>query len=215
MKYEIGDKIIVLHSDEEGKVIDIINDKMVMIEVRGVKFPAYMDQIDFPYYKMFTAKKIVEKKKIFVDDLRKEKPAPKSLVGEGVKLLFIPVFEKDVFDDDATVWPPQNIENNSLAQSGIRAIANYKSTNQSLDIPSNGITPNSAQELVNATPQATESSRPMYAWIETQATFLGYISNPFGQFIEWLDQLIANVERWIINLWQKIWGLFSNFKKNK
>ena len=40
MKYEIGDKIIVLHSDEEGKVIDIINDKMVMIEVRGVKFPA-------------------------------------------------------------------------------------------------------------------------------------------------------------------------------
>ena len=100
MKYEIGDKIIVLHSDEEGKVIDIINDKMVMIEVRGVKFPAYMDQIDFPFYKMFTAKKIVEKKKIFVDDLRKEKPAPKSLVGEGVKLLFIPVFEKDVFDDD-------------------------------------------------------------------------------------------------------------------
>jgi hypothetical protein len=71
MKYEIGDKIIVLHSDEEGKVIDIINDKMVMIEIRGVKFPAYMDQIDFPYYKMFTAKKIVEKKKIFVDDLRR------------------------------------------------------------------------------------------------------------------------------------------------
>lgn len=57
MKYQIGDEILVLHSNEEGKVVDFINDKMVMIEVRGVKFPAYMDQIDFPYFKRFTQKK--------------------------------------------------------------------------------------------------------------------------------------------------------------
>ena len=100
MKYEIGDKIIVLHSDEEGKVIDIINDKMVMIEVRGVKFPAYMDQIDFPYYKMFTQKKPVEKKKIYVDDIRKEKTMARKKTGDGVFLNFIPVFDKDIFDDD-------------------------------------------------------------------------------------------------------------------
>ena len=100
MKYEIGDKIIVLHSDEEGKVIDIINEKMVMIEVRGVKFPAYMDQIDFPYYKMFTQKKPVEKKKIYIDDIRKEKTPAKKKTGDGVFLNFIPVFDKDVFDDE-------------------------------------------------------------------------------------------------------------------
>mgnify|MGYP000975483526 FL=1 len=46
MKYEPGDKIIVLHTDEEGKVLEIINEEMVMIEVKGVKFPAYLDQID-------------------------------------------------------------------------------------------------------------------------------------------------------------------------
>ena len=63
MKYQIGDDILVLHSNEEGKVVDFINDKMVMIEVRGVKFPAYMDQIDFPYFKRFTQKKIVEDQK--------------------------------------------------------------------------------------------------------------------------------------------------------
>ena len=51
MKYQIGDEIIVLLSHEEGKVVDIMNENMVMIEVRGVKFPAYMDQIDFPYFK--------------------------------------------------------------------------------------------------------------------------------------------------------------------
>ena len=100
MKYEIGDKIVVLHSDEEGTVIDIINDKMVMIEVRGVKFPAYMDQIDFPYFKMFTQKKLVEKKKIHVDDVKKEKPVTKKKKGDGVWLNFIPVFDKDVFEDD-------------------------------------------------------------------------------------------------------------------
>jgi hypothetical protein len=100
MKYQIGDKIIVLHSDEEGRVVDIINDKMVMIEVRGVKFPAYMDQIDFPYFKMFSQKTIVPKKKIFIDDIKKEKSTPKKKVMDGVFLSFIPVFDKDFFDDD-------------------------------------------------------------------------------------------------------------------
>lgn len=101
MKYEIGDKIIVLLTDEEGTVVDIMNDKMVMIEVRGVKFPAYMDQIDFPYFKMFTQKKVVEKKKIYVDNVKKEKPVvKKEKTGSGVWINFIPVFDKDVFDDD-------------------------------------------------------------------------------------------------------------------
>lgn len=101
MKYEIGDKIIVLHSDEEGKVVDIINDKMVMIEVRGVTFPAYMDQIDFPYFKMFTQKKPPpEKKKIYVEHIKKEKNTVKRKVKDGVFLSFIPIFNKDVFEDD-------------------------------------------------------------------------------------------------------------------
>src|SRR4051812_47513931 len=100
MKYEIGDKIIVLLTDEEGTVTDIMNEKMVMIEVKGVKFPAYTDQIDFPYFKMFSQKKIFEKKKIHVDDIRKEKQVTKKKTGEGVWLNFIPVFDKDIFDDD-------------------------------------------------------------------------------------------------------------------
>jgi hypothetical protein len=57
MKYEVGDKITVLLTNEDGKVVEIMNEKMVMIEVKGVRFPAYMDQIDFPYFKMFTQKK--------------------------------------------------------------------------------------------------------------------------------------------------------------
>ena len=100
MKYEIGDRIIVILTGEEGTVVDIMNDNMVMIEVKGVKFPAYMDQIDFPYFKMFTEKKVVEKKKIYVDNIRKEKPVVRKKEGSGVWISFIPVFDKDVFDDD-------------------------------------------------------------------------------------------------------------------
>ncbi|MGV3528991.1 MAG: Smr/MutS family protein [Flavisolibacter sp.] len=101
MKYQVGDKIIVLHSNEEGEVIDIINDKMVMIDVRGVKFPAYTDQIDFPYFRQFTQKKVVpvKKEKKYVDDLRKEKTKPQR-VADGVWLSFLPVMDVDEFGDD-------------------------------------------------------------------------------------------------------------------
>lgn len=105
MKYQIGDDIIVLHSNEEGKVIELINDKMVMIEVRGVKFPAYMDQIDFPYFYRFTKKKQVEEKKVpakqYIDQVPKEKPKPNQIqVADGVWLSFIPKFALDDFNDE-------------------------------------------------------------------------------------------------------------------
>jgi dsDNA-specific endonuclease/ATPase MutS2 len=100
MKYQIGDKIVVHLTNEEGKVVEIMNEKMVMIEVKGVRFPAYMDQIDFPYFKMFTEKRQADKKKVFIDNVQKEKYQPKLKEGEGVQLSFLPVFSKDVFDDD-------------------------------------------------------------------------------------------------------------------
>jgi hypothetical protein len=101
MKYEIGDKILVLLTNEEGKVVEIINDKMVIIEVKGVKFPAYMDQIDFPYFKMFTEKRTEKQPtKVFIDNIKREKTPTKHKVAEGVWLNFLPIYDKDVFDDD-------------------------------------------------------------------------------------------------------------------
>ncbi len=104
MKYQVGDEILVLHSNEEGKVIEIMNDKMVMIEVRGVKFPAYMDQIDFPYFARFTKKKVVEEKKPakkFIDQVPKEKPVPNAIkTSEGFWLSLVPKFTLDDFNDE-------------------------------------------------------------------------------------------------------------------
>jgi hypothetical protein len=105
MKYQVGDEIVVLHSNEEGRIIEIMNDKMVMIEVRGVKFPAYMDQIDFPYFKRFTEKKLFPTKhspsKVYVDQIPKEKIQKNdSKEDEGVWLNLFPKFSLDDFNDE-------------------------------------------------------------------------------------------------------------------
>jgi hypothetical protein len=101
MKFQVGDKVLVLHSNEEGEVVDIINNKMVMVDVRGVRFPAYIDQLDFPYFKKFSEKKMFPKKenKQYVDSLKKEKAAPQK-VADGVWLSFFPQFSTDEFGDD-------------------------------------------------------------------------------------------------------------------
>jgi hypothetical protein len=101
MKFQVGDRVLVLHSDEEGEVIDIINDKMVMIEVRGVKFPAYIDQLDFPYFKRFTEKKLfpAKKEKKYIDDVKKEKHQQQR-TEDGMWLSILPVMDVDEFGDD-------------------------------------------------------------------------------------------------------------------
>ena len=102
MKYQLGDIVLLLHSQEEGEVVEIISDEMLLIDVNGVQFPVYMDQIDFPYFKRFSEKKIVfpKKEKVYVDNLRKEEVTKKYHVHSGVWLSFLPVFDKDIFDDD-------------------------------------------------------------------------------------------------------------------
>lgn len=101
MKYQVGDKVLILHSNEEAEVIDIIDRKMLLVEVNGVSFPVYMDQVDFPYYKRFTEKKAqpVQKTRRFVDDIRKEKATQQQREEDGVWLTFLPVMDTDEFGD--------------------------------------------------------------------------------------------------------------------
>jgi len=102
MKYQLGDIVLLLHSNEEGEVVEILNDEMLLIDVHGIRFPVYIDQVDFPYFKRFSEKKITfpKKEKIYVDDLKKEEVSKKYRVHSGVWLTFLPVFDKDIFEDD-------------------------------------------------------------------------------------------------------------------
>lgn len=104
MKFQPGDKVLIKHSNEEGEVVDIINDTMVMVEVKGVQFPAYIDQLDFPYFKQFSEKKLVpdkdKKDKKYLDQLPIEKSIARSDLQPGVWILFIPKFIEDEFGDE-------------------------------------------------------------------------------------------------------------------
>lgn len=102
MKYQLGDTVLILHSQEEGEIVEIINNEMVLVDVKGVRFPVYLDQIDFPYFKRFSEKKniVPKKEKLYVDNLKKEDFSKKYHVHSGVWLSFLPVFDKDIFEDD-------------------------------------------------------------------------------------------------------------------
>ena len=105
MKFQTGDKVIVQHSNEEAEVVEIINDKMVLIDVRGVKFPAYTDQLDFPYFKRFMEKKQLPEnpQKKYIDQIPREAPVRKERItrlADGVWLCCFPVFDNDEFGDD-------------------------------------------------------------------------------------------------------------------
>ena len=102
MKFQVGDRVLVLHSNEEGEVIDIMNEKMVMVDVKGVKFPAYIDQLDFPYFKQFTEKKLFpgKKEKKYIDDVRMEKEKQINKVSDGVWITFLPIMDTDEFGDE-------------------------------------------------------------------------------------------------------------------
>ena len=97
--------MLLLHSNEEGTIVEFINDNMAIIDVKGVAFPVYLDQIDFPYFKRFTEKKKEppQKQKKHIDDLRKEKPVKKGddeKKEDGVWLSFLPVMDTDEFGDE-------------------------------------------------------------------------------------------------------------------
>jgi hypothetical protein len=124
MKFQVGDKVVIQHSSDEGEVIEILNDKMVLVDVRGVRFPAYTDQLDFPYFKRFSEKKIPspeKKPKKYVDQLPPEKQQPNqkkeriAKLADGVWLTFLPVFDNDEFGDDVVESLKIHLVNNTQA----------------------------------------------------------------------------------------------------
>ncbi len=102
MKFQVGDKVLVLHSDEEAEIVEFIDKKMALVEVRGVRFPVHLDQIDFPYYKRFTQKKKFsgQPPKKYIDDIGKDKQVKADRVENGIWLNFLPVMDTDEFGDE-------------------------------------------------------------------------------------------------------------------
>ncbi|GAO44593.1 Smr/MutS family protein [Flavihumibacter petaseus] len=130
MKFEVGDKVVVRITNEDGEVVEILSDKMVMVDVRGVRFPAYTDQLDFPYFKRFSQKKVMPEKpaapKTYIDQVPKEKikDLPRK-APNGVWLTFIPSYETDEFGDDIVTQLKIHLHNQNNEGYGFRYQLKY------------------------------------------------------------------------------------------
>jgi hypothetical protein len=95
MKFEVGDKVTLLHSGEEGIVVEILDEEMVSVNVKGVVFPAYVDQLDFPYFERFRSKGTGKRPGRLPrgEELPVEKAVPLPRDETGVWLSFLPEYE--------------------------------------------------------------------------------------------------------------------------
>lgn len=100
MKFSIGDKVVLKHTDEEGVVTGYINTEMVEVEVHGITFPVHIDEIDHPYLKWFTEKKKQPAKKVIPEQLPVEKEKlRKPRLSRGIYLSFMPEYKMEEMED--------------------------------------------------------------------------------------------------------------------
>ncbi|MFM2146468.1 MAG: hypothetical protein RL732_1304 [Bacteroidota bacterium] len=102
MKFQVGDKVVVKHTNEEAEVVDIINKQMVLLEINGTQFPAYADGLEFPYFKQFSEKKTaaIPREKKFIDSIPVERKVKQEKVADGIWLTIIPIVHNDEFGDE-------------------------------------------------------------------------------------------------------------------
>lgn len=101
MKFSIGDKIILKHTDEEGVVTAFFDDGMVEVRVGRTTFPVHSDELDHPYLKWFTEKKKPQTtKKVVPEQIPVEKQSlKKPRLPKGVYLSFYPEFKMQEMED--------------------------------------------------------------------------------------------------------------------
>lgn len=89
---------MLLHSGEEATIVEFLDKKMVSVDVNGVQFPVYLDQIDFPYYYRFSKKYQKEiinpqpTRTSTAKELPLEKKVPqRSTYENGLSFVFFPI----------------------------------------------------------------------------------------------------------------------------
>ena len=104
MKFSIGDKVIFKHTDGEGIVSAYINNEMLEVEMEGVSFPVHIDEIEHPYLKWFTEKKVQihpkSKSKTPPEQLPVEKQKlRKPRLAQGIYLSYMPEYKIEEMED--------------------------------------------------------------------------------------------------------------------
>ena len=90
MKFSIGDRVLVKRTGEEGVILSFINKQLLEVEVDGVAFPVYADEVDHPYLAWFTAPPKKSGKRS--DEVPVEK-APPPRPPQGLHLSLLPLYK--------------------------------------------------------------------------------------------------------------------------
>lgn len=98
MKFSIGDVVLLKHTGAEGRVIRIINNEMLEVEVGGTHFPVFIDEMEHPYLKWFMEKRQVPGRKTLPLQETEADPSV-THVSPGFYLSFLPVFRFDEMED--------------------------------------------------------------------------------------------------------------------
>jgi hypothetical protein len=116
---------------------------------------------------------------------------------------------------------PKETSNHDQAKDGAIVAANHATTHHPTDATEiesihkhlNNSTQVTATDRQHSEQELDEFSRPMQAWIEAKATFMGYVYSPAMQVIHWLDRLVAKIEQWLGKVfgrgWQWLKSLFG------
>lgn len=103
MKFALGDTVRLLHSGEEGIVVELLNRDMVKVEVDGMEFPVFEDQLEYPYFERFVEmrkSKKKDKRKVDGAAIPKENAPKHKRKPSGMFLSCLPVYEAE---EDAVV----------------------------------------------------------------------------------------------------------------
>ena len=100
MKFSVGDLVYLKRTGEEGRITNLIGKAMLEVEVNGISFPVYEDEVDHPYLRWFTEKKAAEKKQTLPESLPVEKTETRmKRLPQGIYLSFLPVYKLEMMED--------------------------------------------------------------------------------------------------------------------
>lgn len=102
MKFSVGDKIKLRKTNEEGVVVDIVQEQYLRVRIDGNVIPVEEADIDFPYLDWFLKRnEESKKKKVFIDNIKVDSSiqSAESMFPEGLYLLFQPVYREHQGED--------------------------------------------------------------------------------------------------------------------
>jgi hypothetical protein len=99
MKYSIGDKVRLKRTGEEGTVLAFLGKDMLEVEVSGISFPVYNDDVEHPYLNWFLQKANRSKVAALPEEPPKQEKAPPVRLPQGVYLSFLPQYDLSAVED--------------------------------------------------------------------------------------------------------------------